>query len=81
MEKLVEYYEQWVDTADVSQRDEIALKIYELHKENLWSIAYVEGDNAYCLVKPDIHNFANNLVSNDLYQYMNIYHFETLFRK
>ncbi len=80
MAKLVEYYEQWVDTAEASQRDEIALKIYELHKENLWSIAYVEGANSYGLVNPQIHNFADKLVNNDLYQYMNIYHFETLFK-
>ena len=80
MAKLVEYYEQWVDTADTAARDEIALKIYELHKENLWSIAYVEGANTYCLINPNLHNFADNLISNDLYQYMNIYHFETLFK-
>lgn len=81
MAKLVEYYEQWVNTADAAQRDDIALKIYDLHKQNLWSIAYVEGANSYCLVNPKIHNFADNLVNNDLYQYMNIYHFETLFKK
>ena len=81
MAKLVEYYEQWVNTADATQRDEIALKIYDLHKQNLWSIAYVEGANNYCLINPKIHNFADNLVNNDLYQYMNIYHFETLFKK
>ena len=38
MAKLVEYYEQWVNTADAAQRDDIALKIYDLHKQNLWSI-------------------------------------------
>ena len=80
MAKLVEYYEEWVDTADAAKRDEIALKIYELHKENIWSISYVEGANSYCLINPKLHNFADNLISNDLYQYMNIYHFETLFK-
>lgn len=81
MEKLVEYYEQWINTADSAKRDEIASSIYELHKNNLWSIAYVEGANSYCLINPKFHNFANKLISNDLYQYMNIYHFETLFKK
>ena len=81
MAKLVEYYEQWIDTADSSKRDEIALKIYDLHKQNLWSIAYLEGANSYCFVSPQLHNFTDNLVSNDLYQYANIYHFETLFKK
>ncbi len=81
MAKLVEYYEQWIDTADSTTRDAIALKIYDLHKQNLWSIAYLEGANTYCLVTSKLHNFADNLVSNDLYQYANIYHFETLFKK
>ncbi len=81
MAKLVEIYEQWIDTADSAKRDELALQIYDLHKKNLWSIAYSEGANSYCLVSPALHNLADNLVSNDLYQYANIYHFETLFRK
>ncbi len=80
MAKLVKIYEQWTDTADSKTRDELALQIYELHKNNLWSIAYLEGANTYCLVNPSLHNFADNLVSNDLYQYANIYHFETLFK-
>ncbi|MBQ7636773.1 MAG: hypothetical protein IJS80_05640 [Lachnospiraceae bacterium] len=81
MAKLVQIYEQWTDTADSAKRDELALQIYELHKKNLWSIAYSEGANTYCLISPKLHNFADNLVSNDLYQYANIYHFETLFKK
>lgn len=81
MAKLVEYYEQWVDTADSTKRDEIAQKIYDLHKANIWSIAYMEGANSYCFVSSNLHNFADNMVSNDLYQYANIYHFETLFKK
>ncbi|MBR5762856.1 MAG: hypothetical protein IKX87_12620, partial [Lachnospiraceae bacterium] len=81
MAKLVEYYEQWIDTADNSERDAIELKIYELHKNNLWSIAYLEGANSYSLVNPALHNYSDKLISNDLYQYNNIYHFETLFKK
>ncbi|MBP5221615.1 MAG: hypothetical protein J6Z35_00460 [Lachnospiraceae bacterium] len=81
MAQLVTYYEQWVDTADSAARDSIALAIYELHKKNLWSIAYLEGANSYCFVSSKLHNFADNLVSSDLYQYANIYHFETLFKK
>ena len=81
MAKLVEYYEQWIDTADNTKRDQLALSIYDLHKKNLWSIAYLNGANGYCLINPALHNFTDNLVSNDLYQYANIYHFETLFKK
>ena len=69
------------DTADNSERDAIELKIYELHKNNLWSIAYLEGANSYSLVNPALHNYSDKLISNDLYQYNNIYHFETLFKK
>ena len=81
MAQLVTYYEQWIDTADSAARDSIALAIYELHKKNLWSIAYLEGTNSYCFISAKLHNYADNLVSSDLYQYANIYHFETLFRK
>ncbi len=81
MAQLVKLYEQWTDTVDSEKRDAVALQIYELHKKNLWSVAYLEGANSYCLISPALRNFADNLVSNDLYQYANIYHFETLFRK
>ncbi len=81
MAQLVKLYEQWTDTVDSEKRDAVALQIYDLHKKNLWSVAYLEGANSYCLISPALHNFADNLVSNDLYQYANIYHFETLFRK
>ncbi len=81
MAQLVKLYEQWTDTVDSGKRDALALQIYDLHKKNLWSIAYLEGANSYCLIAPTLRNFADNLVSNDLYQYINIYHFETLFRK
>ncbi|MCR5277927.1 MAG: hypothetical protein K6E19_00660 [Lachnospiraceae bacterium] len=81
MAKLVEYYEQWIDTAENAEREAIELKIYELHENNLWSIAYLEGANSYCLVSPTLHNFTDKLISNDLYQYANIYHFETMFKK
>ena len=81
MAKLVEYYEQWVNSSDSSARDDMALNIYDLHKKNLWSISYLEGANNYCLVSSSLHNFTDNLVSSDLFQYANIYHFETLFKK
>ena len=81
MAKLVEYYEQWVNSSDSGARDDMALNIYDLHKKNLWSISYLEGANNYCLVSSSLHNFTDNLVSSDLFQYANIYHFETLFKK
>ncbi|MCR5823608.1 MAG: hypothetical protein K6G60_04160 [Lachnospiraceae bacterium] len=80
-QKLVDLYNEWKATPDRSKKDEIALKIYDIHKENLWSIAYLEGIGSYKLINSKIHNFPDNLVSADLYQYDNIAHFWTFFIK
>lgn len=81
MADLVTLYEQWNSTPDTEARDEIALKIYEIHKENLWTIAYLKAAGNYNLVSSAIHNWSDNLVSDDLYQYGNIVHYWTLFKK
>ncbi len=80
MKKLIDLYEQWAGTPDSAKKDEIALKIYEVHKQNLWSIAYLKSEGSYTLINSKIKNYANNLVSADLYQYANIAHFEVLFK-
>ncbi len=78
--KLVEIYEKWNATPDSAKRDEYALEIYKIHKENLWSIAYLEAAGTYAVVNSAIKNYADNLVSDDLYQYANIVHYEILFK-
>ncbi|MGN0505600.1 MAG: ABC transporter substrate-binding protein [Lachnospiraceae bacterium] len=80
MAKLVEIYEKWAATPDAEERDAYALEIYQIHKENLWSIAYLKGEGSYCLVSSKIKNYPDNLVSDDLYQYANIVHYWTLFK-
>ncbi|MBQ7636840.1 MAG: hypothetical protein IJS80_05985 [Lachnospiraceae bacterium] len=81
MAKLVELCEKWQATPDKEAKDEIALQMYEIHKNNLWSIAYLEGLGSYSLINSKIHNYPDNLVSADLYQYANIAHYWTFFKK
>lgn len=80
MAKLVEIYEQWKATPDPEKRDELALEIYKIHKENLWSIAYLKAESGYRIISSKIKNHAELLVGDDLYQYANIIHFETLYK-
>lgn len=80
MAKLVEIYEKWNSTPDSAERDQYNLDIYELHKENLWTIAYLKSAGTYSLVSSKIHNYPELLVSDDLYQYQNIVHYWTLFK-
>ena len=80
MKQLITIYEKWAAEPDSAKRDEYALEIYKLHKENLWSIAYLEGDATYNLVRSYIKNYPDKLVSADLYQYANIVHYWTLYK-
>lgn len=80
MAKLVEIYEKWKSTPDSAERDQYTLDIYNLHKENLWTIAYLKAGGDYNIVSSKIHNFPDMLVSDDLYQYQNIVHYWTLFK-
>lgn len=80
MAKLVEIYEQWKATPDSAERDQYTLDIYNLHKENLWTIAYLKAAGAYSLVSSKVHNYPDLLVNDDLYQYQNIIHYWTLFK-
>ena len=80
MAKLVELYEQWKATPDVAKRDEITLQIYDIHKANLWSIAYLKAESGYNIISSKIKNYPELLVSDDLYQYANIVHYWTLFK-
>ena len=80
MKELITIYEKWAKEPDSAKRDELALQIYKLHKENLWSIAYLEGDATYNLVRSYIKNYPDKLVSADLYQYANIVHYWTLYK-
>ncbi len=80
-QKLIDLYEQWIATPEKAAKDEIALKIYDIHKTNLWTIAYLKPEGSYCLVSSKLHNYPNNLVHADLYQYSNIAHFWTMFKE
>lgn len=80
MAKLIEIYEKWKATPDSDERDQYTLDIYNVHKENLWTIAYLKAAGAYSLVSSKIHNYPDLLVNDDLYQYQNIIHYWTLFK-
>lgn len=80
MAKLVEIYEKWNATPDSAERDQYTLDIYDLHKENLWTIAYLKAAGSYSLISSKIKNYPDLLVSDDLYQYQNIVHYWTLFK-
>ncbi len=80
MKKLIELYEQWAGTPDVDKKEEYAFKIYDIHKQNLWSLAYLKAAGQYVVVSSKVKNYANNLVDADLYQYKNMAHYEVLFK-
>lgn len=80
MAKLIEIYEKWNATPDSAERDKYNLEIYNIHKENLWTIAYLQSVGTYSLVSSKLHNYPDNLVHDDLYQYANIVHYWTLFK-
>lgn len=80
MAELITLYEQWAAESDTAKRDEISLQIYEIHEENLWTIAYLEGDGTYNLISSNLQNFPDNLVHADLYQNANIAHYWTFYK-
>ena len=79
--KLVLIWKDWEKTPDSNERDQYNLEIYELHKKNLWTIAYLQSAGTYSLVNSSLTNYPDNLVSADLYMYANIVHYENLFFK
>ena len=80
MAKLVEIWKQWEATPVAEERDAYNLEIYEIHKANLWTIAYLESAGTYNVVSSNLRNYQDNLVSCDLYMYANIVHYENLFK-
>jgi len=80
MAKLVEIYEKWAATPNAEERDQYNLEIYEIHKANLWTIAYLESAGTYTLINSGLKNYPDNLVHADLYMYANIVHYENLFK-
>ena len=79
MAKLVEIWKQWEATPVAEERDAFNLEIYEIHKANLWTIAYLQSAGVYSLVNSSLKNYPDNLVTCDLYMYANIVHYENLF--
>ena len=80
MAKLVEIWKKWEATPVAEERDAYNLEIYEIHKNNLWTIAYTQSAGTYNLVSSALKNYPDNLVSCDLYMYANIVHYENLFK-
>ena len=80
MKELLNIYEQWKNAADAEARDKYALEIFKIHKDNMWTIAYLESTGTYTLVNSKLQNYPDNLVSADLYQYANIVHYWTLYK-
>ncbi len=80
MAKLVEIWKKWEATPDTAERDKYNLEIYKIHKDNLWTIAYLQGAGTYNLINSKLENYPDNLVSADLYQYANIVHYENLYK-
>ena len=78
--KLVEIWKKWEATPDSAERDAYNLEIYEIHKANLWTIAYMQSAGTYALISSSLKNYPDNLVSCDLYMYANIVHYETLYK-
>ena len=78
--KLIEIYEKWNSTSDNAERDAYNLEIYEIHKANLWTIAYLQSEGTYSVIQSYIKNYPDNLVNADLYMYVNMVHFENLFK-
>ena len=80
MAKLLEIYEKWIATPDSAERDAYNLEIYEIHKANLWTIAYLRSAGVYRIVASNLHNHPDDLVTADLYMYANIIHYENLYK-
>ncbi len=80
MAKLVELYDKWRLTSDESERESYQAEIYKIHKENLWSIAYLKAENSYEIISSKLKNYADNLVWADCYQYANMAHYEVMFK-
>ena len=80
MAKLVEIWKKWEATANSDERDAYNLEIYEIHKANLWTIAYLQSAGTYTLISSGLQNYPDNLVSCDLYMYANIVHYENLYK-
>ena len=80
MAKLVEIWKKWEATPDADERDAYNLEIYEIHKANMWTIAYLQSAGTYAVVNSSLKNYPDNLVSCDLYMYANIVHYENLFK-
>ena len=80
MAKLVELYDKWRLTSDEAERDGYQAEIFNIHKENLWSIAYLKAENSYEIISSKLKNYADGLVWADCYQYANMAHYEVMFK-
>lgn len=54
-------------------------KIYELHKENIWTISYLSPEPSRWLVNKQLKNFSDNLAKCDEYRYASMVRPEQLY--
>jgi peptide/nickel transport system substrate-binding protein len=80
MAQLIAIWKKWEATPNSDERDAYNLEIYKIHKENLWTIAYLQSAGTYNMVSSSLKNYPDNLVSCDLYMYANIVHYENLYK-
>ncbi len=79
-QKLIDLYEEWNSTPDKETRDKLELQIYDIHKENLFSIAYLRSAGEYKIINSELKNYPTQLIWDDLYQNNNIAHFWVCFK-
>ena len=79
MAKLYELYTEWTATPDNDERESIQAEIYEVLMDNMWTVAYLECAGNYVLISGDLMNWADDLIWDDLYQYTNMVHYESLY--
>ena len=80
MAQLVALWKKWTATADNAERDAYNLQVYEIHKANLWTIAYLQSAGTYAIVSSSLKNYPDKLVTADISMYANIVHYENLFK-
>ena len=79
MAKLVELYEEYISTPITSERDAINEEVLEIHKANLWTLAYLKAESNYTLISNKVKNYPVLYVYDDLYQYANMVHYWTVY--
>ncbi len=81
--KLVDAYEAIRNAAGSSREDVLnknVQNIYDLHKENIWSIAFLSPPKVRLLVSNDIKNFPDGWVFADEFRWFSMFRPEQLYK-